>query len=257
MNIAAEHPDEAKLLGLMDDALGAGERAVAEAHLRECASCRADLHRLRRRLGRLDELLARTDFLPPAGRDAKVVPLRRRARPGAASWLRAAAVVLVLAGAAALATPARAWMAEWLAGSRGPSAGPASPAAPAPRAAPAAGAKQSSQVRFAAAGASFTLWIEGPQRAGAVTVRTTPSGAATAEVVAGTGDAELLVVPQGLRIRNAPESAAEYRVTIPASVRTVRVRVGEASTLLLRTPEIGASGVRVGLDRRSAGGGAP
>jgi hypothetical protein len=249
MNIAAEHPDEAKLLGLMDDALDAGERAAAEAHVAECASCRADLDRLRRRLDRLDGLLARTDFLSPGARDAKVVPLRRRTPPAAGAWLRAAAVLLVAMGAAALATPARAWMAHWLLGN-GSRSQPAQPAPAAPAAAPALGPRQSSQVRFAAAGPSFTLWIESPQRAGALLVRSTPSGAATAEVVAGTGDAELLVVPQGLRIRNVPGSTAEYRVVIPASVRTVRVRVGQAPVLLLRTTEIGAQGTTVRLEQR-------
>ncbi|HEY0153078.1 MAG TPA: zf-HC2 domain-containing protein [Longimicrobium sp.] len=250
MNIAAEHPDEAKLLGLMDGALDAGERAWAEAHVRECASCRADLDGLRRRLGRLDALLARTDFPPPAARGAKVVPLRRRTPPAARAWLRAAAVLLVVLGAAALATPARAWMAEWLLGYGGSPGQRANPAPAAQGAAPALDSRQSSQVRFAATGPSFTLWIESPQRAGSLLVRTTPSGAATAEVVAGTGNAELLVVPQGLRIRNVPGSAAEYRVVIPASVRTVRVRLGQAPALLLRTAEIGAQGTTVRLGQR-------
>ncbi|HEU0053101.1 MAG TPA: hypothetical protein VFQ39_07980, partial [Longimicrobium sp.] len=71
------------------------------------------------------------------------------------------------------------------------------------------------------------------------------SGAsATAEVVG--GDADLLVLPSGLRIGNAAASTAEYRIGIPDGVRRVTVRAG-GTTTTVETSRIGAEGVRIGL----------
>lgn len=237
------HPDEVALLGLMDGALDPAAHAAADAHVRACAACRAELELLRRRMRRLEEVLARTDFPVPASRapGARVIPLRR-AFPG---WLRAAAVLLAVVGAAALATPARAWLAErWtaLAG------GPVKPApAPRPSAAPAPAPVPSAYVRFAAVGPGFALQVQHPQRGGGLRLRTGSSPMATAQVVPGTGTADLLVLPSGLRIGNVPGSATEYVVVLPPSVRKVTVRVGSVPASVFRAPELRGAGVRVPL----------
>jgi hypothetical protein len=47
------------------------------------------------------------------------------------------------------------------------------------------------------------------------------------------GDAspgDLLVLPDGLRVRNAPTVAADYRLTVPPTVDRVRVQVGTSAT---------------------------
>lgn len=239
MTTTAGHPDEATLLGLMDDALEGDERDAAEAHVRGCIACRAEMEHLQRRMRRLEEMLARTDFPLP---EPKVVPLRPRAR-ATSRWMRAAAVVLVTLGAAALATPARAWIASWLSGLAPKPRVEAKHTPPPP---PVGAPAQSSQVRFPVHGPTFTLTVARTQRAGGVVIRASSSGAATAEVVAGTAD--LLVLPDGLRIGNAPGSAAEYVVVLPPSVRTVRIRVGDRAPVTLRTATLGARGTRVRLD---------
>src|SRR5690606_11612159 len=53
------------------------------------------------------------------------------------------------------------------------------------------------------------------------------------------GAEEMLVLPAGLRIENSAGSRASYRVTLPASVRRVTVRVGQAEA---RSVVVGGSG---------------
>lgn len=76
-------------------------------------------------------------------------------------------------------------------------------------------------------------------------MRRAADAAATAEQSGGGAQAELLVLPAGVRIQGAPGATADYRLTVPASVRTVRVRVGGRETTL--TAEEVEAGARVEL----------
>ena len=58
-------------------------------------------------------------------------------------------------------------------------------------------------------------------------------GRATAQVTSGT-DETILVLPSGLRIENGAASVASYRITLPATVEQVNLRVGDAQPRLLR-----------------------
>ncbi|HEX8696096.1 MAG TPA: hypothetical protein VF746_27010 [Longimicrobium sp.] len=251
--LTGAHPDDGVLLRLLDgeeDAPGAGE------HVAACAACRERLDALRRRGARLAAVLARADFPVPDSApavpspDARVIPLRRPERSAAMRpWLRAAAVVALLLGIGVLATPARARVAAWVSERWGevfgrqagaPAPAPPSAPAPAPAAAPAA-----ASVRFVPAGSTFTVEVEHAQGAGGLTLVRVAGENATAEVAA--GEAELLVLPAGLRIRNAAGSAAEYRVGVPAGVRRVTVRVAGGRTTTVEASRIGAEGRRIGL----------
>ena len=255
------HPDDGVLLRLMDGESDA-DAAAAEEHLAACAECRERLAVLRRRTMKLGALLARADFPVPASSladapsgtsaepDPKIIPLRRRETPAPRPWLRAAAVVGLLLAAGIVATPARAWVAAWISERWGELFGrgemprverPAPPAAPAPVQEAAA-----SRVEFVPAGATFTVEVAHPQARGGLTLLPSTGETATAEVAAGTGEADLLVLPSGLRIGNEAGSAAEYRVSVPTSVRRVTVRVnGRAETV--ETSRLGAEGRRIGL----------
>jgi hypothetical protein len=101
-------------------------------------------------------------------------------------------------------------------------------------------------VQFTPQGTTFTLDVAVPQGAGSVEIHRAAGASATAEQTGGGEQAELLVLPSGVRIRNAPGATADYRVTVPASVRTVRVRVGEGRETVLTAEEV-AAGARVGL----------
>lgn len=266
--LTGAHPDEGVLLRLLDGEADA-ETTAADEHAETCAACRGRLALLRRRADGLAALLAASDFPVPASAppsigfasapstaspddaddDAKVIPLRRPSTPAPASrpWLRAAAIILLVLGVGAVATPARAWIAALVAELLGgdppsqPAPSPTTKSAPAP--APAAA---SSRVEFVPTGSAFTIDVAHPQAAGALTLVRAAGPSATAEVVAGTGEADLLVLPSGLRIGNAAQSTAEYRVSVPASIRRVTVRVGGGTTTV-DASAIGAEGRRIEL----------
>jgi len=251
---AGAHPEDGVLLRLLDGEADAAEQATAAPHAAACAECRARMDALARRRDRLAALLARTDFPVPASAapEPGVIPLHSRRRETAAParpWLRAAAIVLVVLGAGVVASPARAWIARMLTEAWESVAGDAPPApAPAPAPAPKpAEQAPAAQVGFVPTGAELSVVVAHPQEAGVLTVAAAPGASATAEVVGGTGSADLLVLPAALHVRNAPGSAAEYRVTLPASVRRVRVRVGGGRETVVNMAEVGAEGRRVEL----------
>lgn len=258
-SLAEEHLSDGDLVRLLDGELDAEERARVEAHAAGCEACAARLRRLRRRSARLSGILLASDpQAPPAPVQAPdELALRRASRdrqahsaPAPRPWLRVAAVVVLLLAAGVVASPLRAVVAEWLRtqweriaapGAGAPAPAAEAPAAPAPERSP-AGAR----VQFTPQGTTFTLDVAVPQGAGSVEVRRAAGTSATAEQTGGGAQAELLVLPSGVRIRNAPGATADYRVTVPASVRTVRVRVGEGRETVLTAEEV-AAGARVEL----------
>lgn len=256
------HLSDGELVRLLDGECDPAERERAEAHTASCEPCAARLARLRQRTTRLAQMLERADFPVPhapapadAGEEAPgVIPLRRRPGPAASPagrpWLRVAAVILVALGIGVAASPARAWIAQWiaerLAADRAGSGDPA-PSAPPAQAVPTAPPAAVAQVQFTPAGSEFTLEVAHRQAAGAVLLERSAGPNATAEVVGGTGGADLLVLPAGLRIQNAPGSAAEYRVSVPAGIERVRLRVGGGRTRVVETAGLSAEGERIEL----------
>jgi hypothetical protein len=248
------HPEDGVLLRLLDGEADAAEQA-AGAHAAGCAECRARMDAMVRRRDRLNALLARTDFPVPAASapEPGVIPLhaRRREAAPARPWLRAAAIILVVLGVGVMASPARAWIARWITEAWESVAGDGdAPPAPAPAPTPApepAEQTAAAQVGFVPTGAELTVVVAHAQDAGALTVAAAQGESATAEVVGGTGSADLLVLPAALHVRNVPGSAAEYRLTLPSSVRRVRVRVGGGRETVVNMAEVGDSGRRVEL----------
>ena len=251
---AGAHPEDGVLLRLLDGQADDAEQASAGPHAAGCAECRARMDAMVRRRDRLAALLARTDFPVPAASapEPGVIPLHSRRREAAPSrpWLRAAAIVLVVLGVGVMASPARAWIARWLSeawesvsGDAQPAPAPA-PAAPAPRPAEQTAA---AQVGFVPTGAELSVVVAHAQGAGALVVAAAPGASATAEVVGGTGAADLLVLPAALHVRNTPGSAAEYRLSLPSSVRRVRIRVGGGRETVVEMAEVGEAGRRVEL----------
>jgi anti-sigma factor RsiW len=249
-HLADEH-----FVRLLDGQLEAGERPWVEGHAERCEACGARLRQLRRRSARLSGILLASDpATPPAPTRAPDELALRRARrtggvPAPRPWLRAAAMAALLLAAGLAASPLRAVVAGWLRAQwervAAPDARPAAPAAEAPVAGAEAGS--GARVQFTPRGAVFTVDVAAPRAAGAVEVRRAAGAAATAEQTGGGAQAELLVLPAGVRIQGAPGATADYRVTVPASVRTVRVRVGGGRETTLTAEEVEA-GARVELD---------
>jgi hypothetical protein len=225
---AFEHLDDGAIVRFLDGEAAADERAGVEAHLAACPRCTERLAALRRRSVNLGVLLARGDFAVPPVAAAPVDDLaaRRAARRAPMHpWLQAAAVAMLMVSAGLFAAPVRDWV-------RGLASGGGSPAAEQPASAPTATSAEvplaGARIQFTPEGAELSVEIAHPQAGGALRLESSAGSTASAEVraPAGTAPAELLVLPSALRIANDPASVAEYRVTVPASVRRVRVRIG-------------------------------
>jgi hypothetical protein len=116
-----------------------------------------------------------------------------------------------------------------------PSAGAAGPA-PAREHAPARARIKpgmSAPVRFTPAGPDVTLVFSAIQAHGTATlwIRNTPN--ALAQAVSGFHGEAMTPTASGLEVRNAPESTADYMLTIPTRYRFIRVRVGDGPEVLV------------------------
>jgi len=122
------HPSDETLLALIHGELGDRDAADARAHLGSCADCAARSAALRRGDAEIGALLSLLDHPVPS----RPLPVPRSARPRRARPAIAAALGLLLAGAAAAAVPGTV-VHRWIAARLGaaPERRPA-PTAPAP-----------------------------------------------------------------------------------------------------------------------------
>lgn len=235
IEIRAERPHarDAELVRLIDGQGEPQERARVLAHTATCAPCAERLETIRHRAQRLSELLTEWDIpvgdapkppLPPS--DFESVRARRRS-PASASlplWMRAAAGIVLLLGVGMTVSPLRAWVVERWASVAAELAGREMGEEPERPRVAAAG----HLVSFLPEGDEFLLQVDAPQAEGVLELLIEAVPRATAEISGGAAEENLLVLPEGLRIRNAPDSRASYRVTLPAELRQVHVRIGDA-----------------------------
>ncbi|HJR62383.1 MAG TPA: hypothetical protein VJ803_01680 [Gemmatimonadaceae bacterium] len=219
MHASSAHPvDDGDLVRLID---GEATDAVS-AHVAACGSCTARLQEMRARLTRLSPLLRDLDVATPplATPEGATLRLVRAERWISRLWRLAAAVVLVVGLAV---SPLGAWVATQLARvtaaltsdrDAGP---PASPdAAPEPEG-------RATVVYFQPAGAELIVRLDARPSGGSLSVER--ADRASAQIVRANAGESLVVLPSELRIRNTSESSADYLLTLPASLRTLRVRV--------------------------------
>ena len=137
---------------------------------------------------------------------------------------RAAAAIALLAGLAFAIAPIRAWMAERLGLATHPAA--ESPAVVEPTGVDRG--DEGLRIAFVPDGDRFVVRVAVAQSAGALTLAATPGDSASAEI-AGSGPvaADLLVLPDGLGIRNDASSTADYRVNVPSGLTRVEVRIAD------------------------------
>ena len=228
-----QHATDGDLVRVIDGELAADE-AVLGAHVTGCGECSARLARLRSISVSIGDLLRATDVAPvdpvrirPPFDTVGVARLRRRRR-AIALWsrpgLRAAAAILLLAGVAAASPAARRWIADGIARLRG--AAPASPTAPKQPSRPAQVAS-GSRVWFAPpTGPELVVRFENRPKTGTLALQRIEDDRASVQVVARASGEALLVLPGEVRVRNSGTSVADYRLTLPSSVRRVRVYVG-------------------------------
>lgn len=214
---APDHLDDGALVRRLDGELDSVEAADVAAHLAGCDRCRAALDDLAALSTRLSGALPHVDpaSAPLAGRARRAAPWH------AAPFWRAAAAIALVAGIALAIAPVRAWIAARLGVGPGRPAAEATAPGDAPARAPARGGVR---VAFVPTGETFRVLVTAPQEEGALRLASAPGDTASGEVV-GAGTADLLVLPDGLGIRNDPFSTAEYRVVVPRDLARVEVRV--------------------------------
>jgi hypothetical protein len=227
------HADDAVLLAYLDGELDDIRRAAVGRHLAGCAACAAELEELRLSAGGLAAALAHAD-LPAPTDAARAAVARRRAAPAGLrtarrALLRAALLVLGVAGAAAAAvpgSPVRRWIERAVAPAPAPApAPPVRTAQPEPAAeeAPAAG------VSFPVENARVRVVIRGAGPA--LRVRTRVSSGSTVEVSA-TGPAAHARFRTGPgRVEVVGAEAGEVLVVLPAAAADATVEVDGAVVL--------------------------
>lgn len=239
------HLSDGELVRLMDGQAEPGEREWGRDHLAACAACDRRFRVLRRRSGAISALLAEADVEVPATlRDAGPRVARMAAASAArhrrVAWMRAASIAALVVAAGVLAGPARAWVTNWvaevwpgiLAGRRQPAAEAGAPPEP---------VEVGARVRFRPIGAELSIELASAQDAGRLELRVGADPTTLVEVLGDGAEAELLVLPGGVRVLNSPGESASYRVTVPATVRTVRIFVRDSTVAIVPIDANGAS----------------
>ena len=236
------HPEDGDLVRLIDSEVGLAERQPLYAHLHECTVCTTRLEQLRRRLAQLSGLLIATDIARPANASPPARPIRAlgRTRPTLVvlPWMRAAAVIVVLIGAAALVSPVRAWVAQWVRQWTEQSAPQAR--APQTSAPEQVIPERSTRVAFTPTDDVLLLEFASSQAAGAVQFQPGSGSEASVEVLRSASDVDLLVLPGGVRVNNTQAAGADYHVVVPSAVQLVRVRIGDRRSVTVSLGDVQA-----------------
>jgi len=111
-----------------------------------------------------------------------------------------------------------------------------------------------SLVSFAPRGEEFLIDFVHTQSLGTLTVVVDTSESASARVLGGDGQDEMIVLQAGLRIRNKTVSTASYELRLPAFLRDVEVRVAGRTVASFSTAGMtGAARWEVDLTGRGGG----
>lgn len=243
------HVSEEDMLRHVDAQDDERARAHIRAHLQECAVCTREVARLRSLSTTIHRRLAKLDSTPPeallprsfrqlrAGSTKSRAPAPRRPR---LAWSVAAAVFLI-ALVSVVASPLRAWLADQVGGSR---IGLALPAETVPPARP---TQESSRpegellpgLEFEPESAELRIEFLTSQEQGELLVRTAGKYVQLEVLNPHPAHESMLLLPSGIQVRNARGSVASYRLTLPAKVQTVRIRIGERPPLILSSASLG------------------
>lgn len=189
------------------------ERARRETHLEACADCGSRVELLGRQSDAVHGWLLRADASRSPARAASPSRAVRPSRTAATPWLRAAAIVLLVAAPLAAFPPVR----DWVATRVGLGSDPVTPTAtPAAQVAPV--------IRFVPAAGTFTVRIDGPPSAGALAIARAAGPEAELRGAGGDGAAAPVVSEDGLRI-SASGAATRYELRVPSATTDVVIRL--------------------------------
>jgi hypothetical protein len=216
--------NDADLIRYLDGELDDAGRARVESAVAADAERAARLETLRRRGRRLRRMLTKTDVPPPpqpppAFVEQPTARLKSRRSPSI-PLMRAAAVLLVIAGVLTFVPPVRAWIVEqWQRFSTPTESGPL-PGEP-----PLLRIPDTLDIAFPSPQRTFDFELIARQRAGRIRIRVADVDQVTAEMHTRTHTEEFFQFPGGLRVINTEGSVADYEIIVPSTVRAVRVTV--------------------------------
>jgi len=101
-----------------------------------------------------------------------------------------------------------------------------------------------SEVAFTPAGTTLSIAFERPIRPGALVVRATDDATARLTIDAASGEVpDVVLLTDGVRVRNAAAPDARYTLDVPGTVRIVSARLGVGPSRQVRTERLqGAAG---------------
>ncbi|MGH7636105.1 MAG: hypothetical protein ACREOK_00510 [Gemmatimonadaceae bacterium] len=238
------HGTDAAFVRLIDSQAVAGDEALA-AHTRQCEPCAIRLRELADRSRAFSTLLAKHPLpamAPERLRHIRGSVARNGSRAPSPFWsrsdVRIAAGVLLFA-TLVVASPAAAWIAEQL-GRLGAGSAPADVVG-STNSGNATGdsvGAPGTSISFAPESPTLNVRLAGRQRSGALILFAGGTERVSAEIVPGIdpGRESLLVLPNELRIANSDMSGASYHLTLPPTVRTVIVAIGNTTVRVAVTP---------------------
>jgi len=209
-------------MGYLDDALAPEARAGVAAHLRDCARCADRLRELEARSRGVGAWLARHEP-PPPPREAYDLVARPRTTSTPRRWAIAAGIVLAVG---VVAGPARGWL-----------LGRIGLAPDGPAASPPVATGETSTTSFVPAGDEVTVSFDAGATGRRLVVALGTDPLVTLRAPA--PDVELLVRPDRVEVHDAHQPPRDYRLTVPAGVRRIRVRVPGARDLVLAPGPVG------------------
>jgi hypothetical protein len=252
---AARHLDDAVLLRLLDGEHSPGEDYARDAHVGACTRCAAALAQLRDDAATVRGWLERAAFedaLPPAAALPHGHPLAqapahgpselaggvrgtdRHGRGGAprsarswhdtAPWLRAAAILLLIAAPVAAIPAVREFVTGAITDLRG------APQVEAPASAPITTAP--SIIRFQPAGGEFLVRIDAAQAAGTLRIVPAPGREAVLQLHDG-GVAGPVIAADAVHLRNAAAATDSYVLYLPPTVTRVTVLIAGRTVAVL------------------------
>jgi len=250
MNAMAEsHLGDGVLLAVID---GDRDRANRD-HLATCAACTQRFEQLGRAAARVSAELTSVGVPHVNAAAMRTRLLAGEAsvgsRPAPLRWtwtspaVRAAGILVLVAGIG-WATPARHWLTQRFGrvASPKPEAIDTKTVVPSPEA-----NGPGMVVRFPVEASELVVRFAVRPSRGALELRATNDARVSAQISTRAGGEEMLVLPSELRIVNSATSIADYLVTIPAHVATVRVVIGGASSRVVRL--VSSAGEKVDLSR--------
>jgi len=148
--------------------------------------------------------------------------------PALAAHHRKAAGIVLLLLSISLLTPAGAWVVEGIRVAASLLIHGEEAAFPA-----SAEDESPSTVGFVPVGAEMVVSVRAHQASGRLTIVVVEGTRASGEASGQGAGVELLILPDGIEVRNGPGSRAEYTIRVPRSHRIVRIRVGNGEQTVL------------------------